>query len=97
MNLTVDTLLAHVVSQDVRVGGGYLLAVEPVDATIVYLLGNGQRQAALRETQTGDDLGIFAALHEFVLTDHADVSHTGGYRLGDIVIAQVEHFQGEIG
>ena len=79
MNLAVDTLLLHVVPQDVGVGGGYLLSVEPVDATIVYLLGNGQRQAAFREAQTGDDFCIFATLYEFVFANHTDVSHAGGY------------------
>ena len=50
--LCLDALLVEEHLQDMRIAGGNLLAVEPVHTTILNILGNGQRQAALREAKT---------------------------------------------
>ena len=76
VNLALNTLFLHIVAQYVGVGGGNLLAVEPVDPTILNLLGNGQRQAALRETKTRNDVSILATLYKFVFAHYADVGNS---------------------
>ena len=96
VNLTVDALLLHELTQDIGIRGGYFLAVKPVYTTIVNLLGDGQRQAALRETKTADDICLLTTFYELVFTYHTNVGHARGYRLGNIVVAKVKHFQGEI-
>ena len=96
VDLGLDTLLVEEMLEDGRIARGNLLAVEPLHALIVYLFGDGQRQAALRESQSRHDVGILATLHELVLSDHADVSHTTGYTLWNIVIAEVKHLQRKI-
>ena len=76
VNLSLDAMLVKKLLEDGGIACGNLLAVEPLNTFIVDLLGNSQRQAALRESETGDDFSILAALHELVLTHHANVSHT---------------------
>ena len=56
-----------------------------------------QRQAAFGETKAVDNLCVFLALFKLVFAHDADVGHTAGYTLGNIVIAQEEYFQGEVG
>jgi len=68
---------------------GNLLAVEPLYPTIVDFFGDGKRQSALRESETGNDVSIFASFYKFVFANHAYVSHTAGYTLGDVIIAKV--------
>ena len=96
VDLGLDTLLVEEMLEDGGIARGNLLAVEPLCALIVYLFGDGQRQAALRESQSRDDVGILAALHELVLSDHTDVGHTTGYTLWNIVIAEVKHLQRKV-
>ena len=96
MNLCLDAFLVEEMLQDAGVAGGNLLAVKPLHALIVYLFGDGQRQAALRESEARDDVCILTALHKLVFAHHADVGHTTGYTLGDIIIAEVKYLQREV-
>ena len=52
MDLGLDTVLVEELLQNARVGGGYLLAVEPLYAFVIYLFGDGERQTALGETES---------------------------------------------
>ena len=96
VNFCLDAVLVEEVAEYGRIARGNLLAIEPLYALIVDFLGDGQRQTALREAQARDNLGILAALHKFVLAHHADVGHTAGYALRNVVVAEIEHLQGEV-
>jgi len=50
VNLSLDAVLVEKLLEDGGIACGNLLAVEPLYTIIVDLLGNSQRQAALRET-----------------------------------------------
>ena len=97
MDVSCDAFLLHELLQYERVGGGNFLAVKPFYTRIFNSLGNGQRESALGESQTVDDVSIFIALNEFVLAHDTNVGHTTSYALWNIIIAQVEHFYGKIG
>ena len=96
MDIGIDIVLLHEVAQDVRVRSGNLPAIKPLQSWIINLLRDGKAQTALAETQSVDDLGILATLHELVLTYDTDVGYTRGYTLWDIVIAKVKHFERKI-
>ena len=96
MYIGLDALLLKKLIQDDGVGGGNGLVVEPFQALIVNLLGDGQRQSAAAKAQTLNDLGLGTFLHKFVFAHHTDIGYTSGHALGYIVIAQVKHLKREV-
>ena len=70
---------------------------EPLRTGIVYGLGHGQRDAAGAETEFLDDLHRQAVLFDLVEADDAERRGAAGDDPGDVVIAHIKEFQGEIG
>ena len=97
VNLDVDAFLFHETAKDVGVGGGYLLALKPLQAIIVFFLGNGKRQTAAAETKTAHDVGLLAPLLKLVLAHYTNIGHATGHTLWNVVVAEIKHFEGKIG
>ena len=97
VDLGVNTFLLKVGAEDGRIAGGYLLALEPLHTGIVDGLGDGQREAALAEAQTTDDIGFLATFHELIFAHDTQVGHTRGHGLRNVVVAEIEHLHGEVG
>ena len=95
--LSIDMILGQEFLQDDGIGRGNGFAIEPLKTLVVDILGDSQRQTALAETQTRDDVGLGTLLYKFIFTYYANISHARGNALGNIVIAQIEYFQGEVG
>ena len=96
LQLGIDTLLLEIAAQDRGVRRSDTLATEILHARIFVTLGYCERYAAAAETQTCDYLDIKAALGHLVQSDDTERGRAVGYDLRDIVIAQVEHLDGEI-
>ena len=96
MNVGVDTFLLQETAEDIGVGGGNFLTIEPFQTWVVDTLGDGQTQPALTEAQSRDDLRILVAFHELVFAHHTNVGHTACHTLRDVIITQVQHFEGEV-
>ena len=97
MDVRLNLLLVQKVLQDVRVGSGNLLVVEPLQPVVFGLLMDGQRETAFAESQPVNDFSFFGTFHELVFPHDAQVGHAVGHTLRNIVVAQEEHLHGEVG
>ena len=66
-------------------------------AIVLLTLGYGQRYAAATEAQLLDHLNIATTLGNLIQTYNTQRSRTIGHHLRNIVIAQVEYLDGEVG
>ena len=89
-------MLFKEMSEDSGIAGGNLLAVKPLYTLVVDLFGDGQRQSALRKSEARDDVCILATLYELVLAHYANIGHSAGYTLGNVVIAEVKYLQRKV-
>ena len=89
-------LLFQEARKDAGIGSGNGFAFEPLQTGILDILGHGQRQTATAEAQSAYDFGIFVLFGILVFAHNTDVGNAGGYGLRDVVVAQEEHFDGEI-
>ena len=89
VDVGVHALFLEVSLQDVGVGGGDSLALKPLRAVILLPLGDGQRQAAAAEAEPAYYVGLLAALQQLVLAHDAEVGNALGYRLRDVIVAEV--------
>ena len=96
MDVGIDSLLIQESAEDKGVGGSNLLTVEPLQSWILDALGDGQTQTALAEAQTLDDFSILVAFHELIFAYHTDIGHATGHTLRNIIITQVQYFEGEV-
>ena len=51
MNVSIDTFLLQETAEDIGVGSGDFLTIEPFQTWVVDTLGDGQTQPALTEAQ----------------------------------------------
>ena len=69
-------------------------------APVYVVRGNNDKEWAehlpLSLDFTLTDLRIFMTLHKLIFAYHANIGHTTGHTLGDIVIAKIKHFEWEI-
>ena len=89
MNLSINTFLCHELTEDVGIGSGNLLTIKPLHALIVDFFRDGKGETAFGKTQTRNNLRILTTLYKFVFTHYADICHTTGYTLWDVVITQI--------
>ena len=89
-------ILLHETTQDGRIACGYLLAFEPLEPCVTASLGHSQREATLAEAQSAHHLGVLGTLLKLVLSHYAQVGHAARHALRDVVVAQVEHLNGEV-
>ena len=86
----------HVILQNHRIRGCNLLAIKPFHTGIIDILRHCQRQTAFTESETFDDFCVFPFFNKLILSHNSQISHTGSYRLRNIVIPQEQHFYGKI-
>ena len=96
MDVDVQVVVRGKTTEDAGIGCGYLLAVEPFKSGIVNSLRNSKRDAALGETKPANDVGILAALYKLVLANDADIRHSAGYTLRNIIVTEIKNLKGEI-
>ena len=93
----MNPLFVQVILQNFRIGGSDAFAGKPGGTGIVHILGNGQGDTALAETQFLDDIHRQSFFNHFVITDNTQVGRAVIDQLGDVIVAHIEHFDGEIG
>ena len=95
MDFGFDVLLLEIVLQDVRVGGGHPFSVEPLRPVVARIAGHGQRDAAGTEAQRHHHFHLLLPFSHLVETHNAHVGHPHGHGLWNVIVAQIEHFDGE--
>ena len=96
MDIGSYTVLLHKPTKDSGIRGGNLLALEPLQTGIFLCLGDGKTQTALTETKRTDNLCILLTLFILVLSHNTKVCHSSGHTLGNVIIAEIKHLDGEI-
>ena len=86
----------HESSQDVGIRSCNLASLKPLEARILDGFGNGQREPTATETQRTHHVCLLLPLFELVLSHNSQISHARCHTLRDVIVAQIEHFDGEI-
>ncbi len=97
MDVGMDIVLVEETLENAWITCGDFLSVEPFKSLIIGILWNRQRQTALREAKTIDNLCLFVSFLIFVLAYDTYVSYTAGNTLWDVIVAKEEHLQWEVG
>ena len=82
--------------QNAGVRSGNLLAVEPLKSFVVNLFRNGQRQTALAEIQSLNNLRILLTLLVLVFANNAHIGNAASHGLRNVIVTQIKNLYREI-
>ena len=97
MNISLYSSFEHEVAKYVGIGSRNFPPIKPIEPGVVDFFRNGQTEPASAETETGNDLSVFVALHELIFSYDPNVGYTVGHTLWDIIVTQIEDFQRKVG
>ena len=97
MQVGLHAALRQVVAQNLGVRGGNVHALQVLDGVVGGGAGHGQAQAALAEPQPFHFQLRETGFHQHVLAHDAQVGHAVLHVAGNIVVAQVQDFEGKVG
>ena len=95
VNVGLDGEAVEVGAQNVGVGCGHAAPVEPGRAVVLHAAGHGQRNAASAEAEAHHLAQRQVAFGHLVQPHNAHIGHAHVHGLWYVVVAQVEHFDGE--
>ena len=96
MNIGYQSFFFEEATQDIGIGSGNLLALEPLQTIIAATFRHSQGETALAEAKRTHHFRILSPFLILVLTDYSEVSHTTCHTLRDVIIAKIKHLDWEV-